>query len=71
MFPTGRCPRCWGTAVAGKDMPETVESAEGALTTDALARIVELARQDMRERGFTDEQIEILLQRKKAPDLDR
>jgi hypothetical protein len=39
--------------------------------TDSLARIVELARQDMRERGFTDAQIEVLLQRKKAPDPER
>ena len=58
--------------MADKDTPETTpEAPEGPLNTDALARIVELARQDMRDRGFTDEQIEVLLQRKTAPDLDR
>jgi hypothetical protein len=69
---SGVWPRCWGTAVANKDKPETTDSVpEGPSVSDALARIVELARQDMRERGFTDEQIDVLLQRTKAPDSDR
>jgi hypothetical protein len=72
-----RWPPVLGVSVADKDIPETKrpetapETPEGPLSTDSLARIVELARQEMRERGFTDEQIEVLLRRKKAPDGDR
>ena len=33
-----------------------------------MRRVVELARRVLRERGLTDEQIEALLKRPKAPD---
>jgi hypothetical protein len=33
-----------------------------------MARVVELARRVLRERGLTEEQIETLLKRPKAPD---
>jgi hypothetical protein len=36
--------------------------------TEPLGRIVELARDVLRERGLTDEQIETLLTRHRAPE---
>lgn len=37
----------------------------------ALEKVAELAREVLREEGFTEEQIEALLKRRYARDLDR
>lgn len=37
---------------------------------DPLRQVVELARESLRERGYSDEQIEILLNRRTAPEYD-
>lgn len=50
------------------DMSNTSEPKRPADMTEPLGRIVELARDVLRQRGLTDDQIEILLRRKNAPD---
>ncbi|HYD88995.1 MAG TPA: hypothetical protein VEA80_16080 [Vitreimonas sp.] len=37
----------------------------------SLERVVELARQTLRERGLTDDEIESLLTRTRAPEFER
>jgi len=45
---------------------ETCETK--TFTSEAMEHAVELARQELRERGYTDEQIDLLLNRRRAPD---
>jgi hypothetical protein len=50
------------------DMSSMEEPKRPDDPTEPLGRIVELARDVLRERGLTDEQIEVLLKRNRAPD---
>jgi len=38
------------------------------LGTESLSRLVELARQELRDRGYSDEAIDMLLHRDRAPE---
>jgi hypothetical protein len=60
-----------GGAVAEQDDMSSVEEPkrpDDMDMTEPLGRIVELARDVLRERGLTDEQIETLLTRHRAPE---
>jgi hypothetical protein len=48
------------------EMPEPIQVP--SLTTPAMARAVEVAREVLRERGYTDEEIDALLNRKPGRD---
>jgi hypothetical protein len=50
------------------DMSSMEEPKRPDDPAEPLGRIVELARDVLRERGLTDEQIEVLLKRHRAPD---
>jgi hypothetical protein len=55
-----------------RDQDEMLEPTEPvrapSLTTPAMARAVEVAREVLRERGYTDEEIDALLNRKPGRD---
>ena len=50
------------------DMSSPEEPRRPQEPTEPLCRVVELARDVLRERGLTEEQIDVLLRRTRAPD---
>ena len=62
---------CSGDATV-RDQDEMFDPAEPmqvpTLTTPAMARAVDVAREVLRDRGYTDEQIDALLNRKPGGD---
>lgn len=55
-------------AMSKQDKMSSAEGSKRPEETKPMTRVVELARRVLRERGLTDEQIEALLRRPKAPD---
>jgi hypothetical protein len=45
-------------------------NSEPQTTREALNRVVELAREALRERGFSEDEIDALLSRRTAPEYD-
>jgi hypothetical protein len=61
--------RSGGGAVSNRDdMSNMEEPKRPDDATEPMGRIVELARDVLRERGLTDEQIDVMLKRPRAPD---
>ena len=58
-----------GASVANQDkMSGTEQPKRPADSPQPLGKVVELARDVLRERGLTDDQIDVLLKRRRAPD---
>jgi hypothetical protein len=51
-----------------RDKMSSPEEPKQPEKPEHMKRVVELARRVLRERGLTDEQVETLLRRTKAPD---
>ncbi len=51
-----------------RDKMSSPEEPKPPKKPEHLSQVVELARRVLRERGLTDEQIEVLLTRHKAPE---
>jgi len=51
-----------------RDKMSSADGPKRPEATQPMTRVVDLARRVLRERGLTDEQIEALLKRPKAPE---
>jgi hypothetical protein len=57
-----------GKRMSERDNKSDLEEHKRATQTERLDRVVELARRVLRERGLTDQQIDVLLKRPRAPE---
>lgn len=51
-----------------RDKMSSTEAPKRAAGSERLGRVVDLARRVLKERGLTDEQIDVLLKRPRAPE---